>query len=127
MRVGVVGANWGLNHVAAWRSVPGVEVAAIRTAHRESAEAVAREQAIPKAYWDVDALLADDALDVIDVTPRPSIRAPIALRVLAAGKHLLQPIPFALDLAQAATVERDAAAAGVVVQPAAELRLQVDR
>jgi len=114
MRVGVVGANWGLNHVAAWRSVPDVEVAAICTAQRETAEKVAREQAIPQAYWDVDALLADGSLDVIDVTPRPSIRSPIALRVLAAGKHLLQPIPFALDLTQAAELERRAAAANVV-------------
>jgi predicted dehydrogenase len=114
MRVGVVGANWGLNHVAAWRSVPGVEVAAICTAHRESAEAVARDQAIPTAYWDIDALLGDDSLDAIDVTLRPSIRTPIALRVLAAGKHLLQTIPFALDLAQAAALERDATLAGVV-------------
>jgi predicted dehydrogenase len=114
IRVGVVGANWGLSHVAAWRSVPGAEVAAICTAHRETAEAVAREHAIPHAYWDAGAMLADPALDVIDVTPRPSIRAPIALRVLAARKHLLQPIPFALDLAQAAELERAAAAANVV-------------
>ena len=114
MRVGVVGANWGLNHVAAWRNVPEVEVAAICTAHRESAEAVAREYAIPNAYWDVDALLADDTLDVIDVTPRPRVRAPIVLKVLAAGKSVLQPIPFALDLAQAAALERGAMRAEVV-------------
>ena len=114
LRVGVVGANWGLNHVAAWRSVPDVEVAAICTAHRETAERVARDQGIARAYWDADAMLADPTLDVIDVTPRPSIRAPIALRTLAARKHLLQPIPFALDLAQAAELERRAAAAQVV-------------
>jgi len=114
MRVGVVGANWGLNHVAAWRSIPDVEVAAICTAHRETAEAVARDRAIPQAYWEIDALLADESLDVIDVTPRPSVRAPIALRVLAAGKHLLQPIPFALNLAQASELERAATTARVV-------------
>ena len=40
-------------------------------------------------------------LDLVDVTPRPNIRAPIAMMVLEAGKHLLQPLPFAMDLAQA--------------------------
>lgn len=114
IRVGVVGANWGLSHVAAWRSVPDVEVAAICTAHRDSAEAVARTHAIPRAYWDVAALLADEALDVVDATPRPSIRAPIVARALAAGKHVLQPLPFALDLGQAAALEGAAATAGVV-------------
>ena len=33
----------GLNHYDAWRAVPGVEVAAICTSRRDTAEAVARE------------------------------------------------------------------------------------
>jgi len=36
----VIGENWGLNHIDAWSAVPGVEVAAICTSRRETAEAV---------------------------------------------------------------------------------------
>jgi predicted dehydrogenase len=78
LRVGVIGANWGLNHIDAWRAVPGVEVAAICTSRRETAEAAARETDVPRPMWDAREMLADPTLDIIDVTPRPSIRAPLA-------------------------------------------------
>jgi len=84
LRVGVIGANWGLNHIDAWRAVPGVEVAAICTSRRDTAEAAARETGVPRAMWDAQQLLADPTLDIIDVTPRPSIRAPLALQALQA-------------------------------------------
>ena len=74
LNIGIVGANWGLTHVEAWRRLPGVEVVAICTGHRESAEAVARTNDIPHAFWDAERMIADPSIDVIDLTPRPSIR-----------------------------------------------------
>lgn len=108
LKVGVIGANWGLNHIEAWRAVPGVEVTCLCTSRRETAEAAARAAGVPNAVWDARALIADPDLDIIDVTPRPTIRAPLALETLEAGKHLMQPLPFALDLAQGRAL-RDAA------------------
>jgi predicted dehydrogenase len=107
LRVGLVGANWGLSHLEAWRAVPGVEVAAICTAHRGTAEAVASQHGVPTAYWDAATMLREGGLDVVDVTIRPSARVPIIEAALEAGKHVLQPLPFALNLPQGhALVER---------------------
>jgi predicted dehydrogenase len=111
VRVALVGANWGATHVKAWRNVPGVEVAAICTSRRETAEIAAAAHGIERPCWDWRELVADSAIDVVDVTVRPTIRAPIALAALEHGRHLLQPMPFALDLAQGRRL-RDLAAAG---------------
>jgi predicted dehydrogenase len=97
LRVGLVGANWGLTHLDAWRAVPGAMVTAICTGHRESAERVAAEHGIPTAYWNATDLLADPEVDVVDVTVRPAVRATIVPAALRAGKHILQPLPFAAD------------------------------
>ncbi|MET0659241.1 MAG: Gfo/Idh/MocA family oxidoreductase [Steroidobacteraceae bacterium] len=101
LRVGLIGANWGLTHIDAWRHVPGVKVAAICTSKRSTAEAAAQAHEIDNAYWDADALLGNADLDIIDITPRPSIRAPMALAALRAGRHVIHPLPLALDLAGA--------------------------
>lgn len=114
LRVGVIGANWGLNHVEAWRAVPGIEVAAICTSRQSTAEAAARKAGVARASWDSADMLADPTLDIIDVTPRPAIRVPIALQALQAGKHLLQPLPFALNLDQARILRDTAKSRGLV-------------
>jgi len=114
LRVALVGANWGLTHVAAWRSLPDVELCAICTSRQETADKVAGSHGIPAAYASVERMMSEARLDVVDVTPRPSIRAPIAHQVLAHGKHLLQPLPFALNLSEGHTLRRVAQEAGLV-------------
>jgi predicted dehydrogenase len=114
LNVGLIGANWGAVHIAAWRRVPGVNVAAICTSSQASAVAAADRYHIPKSYCDVDAMLSDPTLDIIDITPRPSIRAPLVEAALRARKHVLQPLPFALDLEQGRRLVELAQAAGVV-------------
>jgi predicted dehydrogenase len=58
--------------------------------------------------WDAQEMLSDPALDIIDVTPRPSIRAPLALQALQAGKHLIQPLPFSIGLDHAFALREEA-------------------
>lgn len=114
LKVGLVGANWGLTHIAAWRRVPGAEIAAICTGHRESAEKIAAEHGIPHAYWDAEKMIDERSLDIVDVTPRPIVRVPIAFAALREKKHLIQPLPFAMSLEQGKELLERAAAAGVV-------------
>src|SRR6266404_117399 len=104
LRVGIIGANWGFNHIEAWRAVPGVEVSAICTSRESTARAAAERAGIPRAAWDAVAMFADPTLDIIDVTPWPTIRIPLCLQALGAGKHLLQPLPFAIGLEAAASL-----------------------
>jgi predicted dehydrogenase len=118
LRVGIISANWSLKvHGAAWRRIEGVEVAAICTAHRETAEAAARDYDIPKAYWNHEEMSADPDLDIIDVGTRPSFRPPMVEAAFRNGKHVYQALPFATSLANAEAMlaaQREAGKVGVV-------------
>ncbi len=118
IRVGIIGANWSLKvHGSAWRLLPGVEVAAVCTAHRETAQAAAAQFGIGKAYWDVAELVADNELDLIDVGSRPAFRYDMVMAALNAGKHVYNALPFAVDLERARAMrdcQRSAQRVGVV-------------
>jgi predicted dehydrogenase len=108
LRIGIISANWGaFAHLPAWRAVPGVEVVAICTSRRETAEAAAQRHGIARAFWNAEAMIADPAIDIIDCGTRPSIRHPMVLSALRQGKHVYNGIPFAPDL-QAARALHDA-------------------
>lgn len=118
LKIGIVGANWSLNvHAPAWRRMEGVEVAAVCTAHRDTAEAAAAAHGIPLAYWNFDELVANPEIDIIDFGTRPSIREPMVLRALNHGKHVYNALPFATSLAGAQALlaaQRNAGTLGVV-------------
>jgi predicted dehydrogenase len=102
LKVGIISANWSLKvHGAAWRRTPGIEVAAICTAHQETAEAAARAYDIPKAYWNHEEMSADPELDIIDIGTRPSFRLPMVMAALRNGKHVYDALPFAMSVADA--------------------------
>lgn len=118
VRIGIIGANWTLKvHGTIWRQLPGVELAAVCTAHQETAEAAAAAFGIPKAYWDVANLVADPDIDIIDVGSRPAFRPDMVMAALNAGKHVYNALPFALTLDQAkaqADLARQKGLVGVV-------------
>lgn len=101
-KIGIIGANWSLKvHGMIWQQLPGVEVAAVCTAHKETAEAAAAAFKIPKAYWSIADLVADPDLDIIDVGSRPAYRPEMVMAALNAGKHVYNALPFAITLDQA--------------------------
>src|SRR5690349_16226809 len=96
LRVGIISANWGaLAHLPAWRAVPGVEVVAICTSRRETAEAAAKKYGIERAFWDAQLMTADPDIDIIDCGTRPILRHAMVLSALRNGKHVYNGIPFA--------------------------------
>jgi predicted dehydrogenase len=102
IRVGIISANWGVTaHLPAWRANPDVEVVAICTAHRETAEAAARAHNIPMPFWDYRKMAQDPSLDVIDVGTRPNLRYDMCLASLNAGKHVYTGVPFAASIEHA--------------------------
>jgi predicted dehydrogenase len=102
LRVGIISANWGaFAHLPAWRSVPGVEVVAICTSRRETAEAAAKRYAISSPFWDAQALAAHPGIDILDCGTRPSIRDPVVVTALRNGKHVYNAIPFATNIDRA--------------------------
>src|SRR5438874_11657824 len=101
-------------HLPAWRAVPGVEVVAVCTAHRETAEAAAAQHAIDMPFWDATEMARHPEIDLVDVGTRPSYRREMCLAALEAGKHVYGGIPFAADLDAARALRDAAAAAGTV-------------
>jgi predicted dehydrogenase len=113
-RIGVIGAGGIVAaHLDAYRTA-GWEVAAI--CNRTMAKAQARAQEFAPDAWVTDQyqdVLADPAIDVVDVTPHPADRVPIIEAALRAGKHVLSQKPFVLDLGDGARLVQLARANGV--------------
>ena len=87
----------------------GLDVAAVGSRRRESAEAFAADFDIAHAHGSYEDLVADPDVDIVYIaTPHP-MHAANALLALEAGKHVLVEKPFTLNAAEAAAV-RDAAA-----------------
>lgn len=123
LRVGIIGANWSLKvHGAAWRRIEGVEVSAICTSRRETAEQAAADFGIPKAYWNHEEMAADPDIDIIDVGTRPSFRFPMVMAALRNRKHVYDALPFATSFGDAKAMHDAQRAAGVVGTVDAQFR-----
>src|SRR5579862_2546732 len=108
LRVGIISANWGtFAHLPAWRSISGLEVVAVCTSRRESAETAARKHHIACAFWDAQEMVAHPDIDIVDCGTRPSLRDPMVLGALRHAKHVYNAIPFATDIDRARAL-RDA-------------------
>jgi predicted dehydrogenase len=97
--IGVIGCgNISRWHLTAYQRA-GYRVVALCDLHLERARE-RRAQFYPDAavYADYRALLRRDDIEVVDVTPHPTDRAPILEAGLRAGKHVLSQKPFVLDL-----------------------------
>jgi predicted dehydrogenase len=109
IRVAIIGGQWGITaDLRALRALPDYEVVAICTAHRETAEALAREHAIPMAFWDWREAVAHPAIDLVDACVRPRLRTEIMLAAMHQGKHVRSEVPFARNAGEARAL-RDAA------------------
>ena len=98
----------GLEHAAAVARTDGLHLAAVCDTSPErvaAARAVAPEV---RGHAEAEALLADDAVDVVVVSTPPSTHARWVLRALEAGKHVVVEKPFCLTVEEA---DRQVAAA----------------
>jgi len=121
-RACVVGAGFiGPAHVEALRR-NGVEVTGIAAATRAEAEEKAVSLNLPRAYPDLDAVLADPSVDVVHLAVPNHLHAPYALAALAAGKHVVCEKPLALDAAEAGRMVRAARESGNVAALSYNLR-----
>ena len=74
--------------------VNGVNLYAVYSRTEEKANAFAAKHKADKAYWDLDEMLQDPAVDVVYVASPNSLHFSQAKRALAAGKHVLLEKPF---------------------------------
>lgn len=80
------------------------EVVAIASRQQASADKVAQELGLPKAYASYEALLADAEVDAI-YNPLPNhLHVPWSIRALEAGKHVLCEKPLGMTAVEAETL-----------------------
>ncbi|HEY1597140.1 MAG TPA: Gfo/Idh/MocA family oxidoreductase [Thermoleophilaceae bacterium] len=115
-RIGVVGLGyWGPNLARNFDRLPGAE---LRWICDQSQEALSRfAPAFPdaRASADLDELLADPELDAVVIATHVPSHAPLALRVLGAGKHCFVEKPLAYSVTEAEQVVAAAREAGKVL------------
>ena len=100
--VGIAGLGyWGPNLARNFAAQPGAEVRWLCDSSAEALERVAGDHKGARTTGDLGELLADPELDaVVLATPVPS-HAPLAVRVLEAGKHCFVEKPLAQSVADA--------------------------
>jgi predicted dehydrogenase len=107
--LGVISAQY-LRQIA---THPGIKIVAVADLNATRAAEVAAETGAEAL--EVDGLLADSRVDTVLNLTIPSAHADIALRAIAAGKHVYGEKPLAAGLDDAVRVMDAAAAAGVTV------------
>jgi len=108
-------------HLPAYRA-GGLPVRGVFDVDRERAEEVASRHGIARVYADLDALLADDVVEVVDVAVPAPKQPAIVEAALRAGKHVLAQKPFAPDVATAARLVALAEDTGRVLAVNQQLR-----
>lgn len=118
LRWGIL-ATGGIAHsFAADLRVAGLTITAVGSRTPAGAAAFAAEFGIPTAHASYEALVADDAVDVVYIaTPHP-LHVENALLAIEAGKHVLVEKPFTVTERDARRIAERAAEKGVVVMEA---------
>ncbi len=111
------------NHVIpAMKAGAFTEIVAIASRDKERAREAAMDLGIPKAYGSYEALLADPDVDAI-YNPLPNhLHAPLTIKALEAGKHVLCEKPIALNAQEARQIEDAQEKSGLLVGEAFMVR-----
>jgi len=114
LRVGVVGIGyWGSKHVRAMRSLDSVGQVVVIDPSED------RVAALRHSFPEVEGYSTlDDALDHVDalvIATPPSTHAPLAIRAMEAGKHVLVEKPFATTVVDGMAMDACAKRNGVVL------------
>ncbi|TFC39787.1 Gfo/Idh/MocA family oxidoreductase [Cryobacterium sp. TMT2-42-4] len=114
LRIGVVGVGKiSEQYFAEFPKLPGLKLVAVADLDASRAAAVAAEQGVPALT--VDELIASPDVDAVLNLTIPAAHAEVALRALAAGKHVYGEKPLALNPDEATPVLRLAVERGLRV------------
>jgi len=102
VRLGIVGTGrMAQEFASSLPHAPNIELVAVASRRQESADQFAKRFAIPKAHAGLDALLADEDVELIYIASPHAMHCAETLRSLEAGKHVLCEKPFAINAQQA--------------------------
>lgn len=115
MRLGIIGAGMvGHFHAQAINAMRNGEFAGVACRTAERASALVDKHG-GKAYANVDALLADDAIDIVVIGTPSGTHGDLAARAAVAGKHVLVEKPMEITTARIDRIVDACDRAGVVL------------
>jgi len=127
IRIGLAGyGRWGkFCHAALIRKAPGLELAAVVSSNPEKRQAITEDLGVP-ALPDFESLLADSTIDAVAVITPNATHAPLAIRALEAGKHVVTDKVMCLSTAEFERMEAASKASGKLLTVFHNRRLDGD-
>lgn len=123
IRVAIAGAGIGKAHIIGYAQLPELyDVRYVCDLNPQRAEEGAREAPGSQPIGDLDAVLADPEVELVDLCLPPLLHAPMTLKALAAGKHVVCEKPLAGSVADVRRVIAAAKAADRSVFPVYQYR-----
>ncbi|NUP06320.1 MAG: Gfo/Idh/MocA family oxidoreductase [Polyangiaceae bacterium] len=118
IRVGVIGAspNWGWAihaHMPALAALPQYEVTAVSTTRKESAEETAKRFGVAHAFDDANLLVKHPEVDLVVVSVKAPLHAPLVRAAVEARKHVFCEWPLGVSLGETSELAAAADTAGV--------------
>ncbi len=92
----------------------GAEVRGVAASTPQRAQEVAQAWSVPRAYRDIEEVVADPQVQVVHVCTPNHLHRPMAQAALAAGKHVICEKPLATTLGDAQDLATLAASSGLV-------------
>lgn len=91
----------GPEHTRDIAAIPGLNLAAVCDRDPSRLREAARDASVSLLTGDADELLGSPDVDLVVISTPPNTHAPLALRALGAGKHVVVEKPFCLNAAEA--------------------------
>lgn len=107
LRVGIVGANaqgegWApISHIPALKMLPEYELAAVCTAHADTAAAAAKTYGVERAFDDYRRMVQEPDIDLVSVVVRVPNHHDVVMAALEAGKNVYCEWPLGATLEEA--------------------------
>jgi len=101
VRVGIIGAGMiSRLHALGYENHPEAEIYAVCDVREETARRRQEEWGAHKAYTDYRELLADDAVDAVEIIVPHRLHRQMTVDALGAGKHVSLQKPMAMNMAE---------------------------
>lgn len=113
-RIAVLGAGYFSQfHLHGWQHMPDIELVAVCDVDEQKAKAAAAQFGASHAYTSAQAMLADQAIDLIDIITPPDYHRSLVEQAVDRGIAVICQKPFATNYLQAESITRYAEQAGV--------------
>lgn len=122
-RVAIIGAGIGAEHMTGFLELPDqFQVVTVCDLDADRAQSLAAMAEQCAAQTDLARVIADPAVDIVDICLPPNLHCEVALKALAAGKHVVCEKPMACSLSDADRIMAAASDAGKVFVPVFQYR-----